>query len=75
MKILILSAIAVLSIAGVDCYIVTVDAHNEECFFVKAEAGTKLGEFLAEKKKMNKIIEKVDLKVYYLKLSTEASWT
>lgn len=44
MKVLILSAIcAALLLGGVDSYIVTVDAHNEECFFVKAESGTKLG--------------------------------
>lgn len=26
-------------------FITTVDAHNEECFFEKAEGGTKLGNF------------------------------
>lgn len=44
MKILLIFAlISILFNVGADSYIVTVDAHNEECFFVKAESGTKLG--------------------------------
>lgn len=30
---------------NVQAYFVTVDAHSEECFFDKAEAGTKMGEY------------------------------
>lgn len=29
-------------------YFVTVDAHSEECFFDRAEAGTKMGELVVE---------------------------
>lgn len=33
-------------------YFITVDAHSEECFFDRAESGTKLGElFTARRKK------------------------
>lgn len=30
-------------------YFITVDAHEEQCFFDKVEAGTKMGLFLKEK--------------------------
>ncbi|XP_066261583.1 transmembrane emp24 domain-containing protein 2 [Euwallacea similis] len=38
-----LSGLFILFISQVQAYIVTVDAHAEECFFEKVEAGTKLG--------------------------------
>lgn len=30
---------------GSEAFIVTVDAHNEECFFEKVEGGTKFGNY------------------------------
>lgn len=44
---LLLSSILILfcSIRAAQSYFVTVDAYAEECFFDKAEAGTKLGEY------------------------------
>lgn len=33
-------------ISTAHCYIITVDAHAEECFFEKIEANTKMGKFL-----------------------------
>uniref|UniRef100_A0A182J0L2 GOLD domain-containing protein n=1 Tax=Anopheles atroparvus TaxID=41427 RepID=A0A182J0L2_ANOAO len=31
------------SVVNINCYFITVDPHSEECFFDRAEAGTKLG--------------------------------
>lgn len=33
-------------------YFITVDAHSEECFFDRAESGTKLGELFTARKKV-----------------------
>lgn len=35
-------------LAKTEAYVITVDAHAEECFFDRIEAGTKVGELNAE---------------------------
>jgi len=37
------SVLLILCLSQAQAYIITVDAHAEECFFEKVEAGTRLG--------------------------------
>ncbi|XP_053979856.1 transmembrane emp24 domain-containing protein-like [Hylaeus anthracinus] len=43
MRWFILCLFLLVSITNASCYLITVDAHAEECFFDRVEAGTKMG--------------------------------